>query len=97
VEFCYFLVRTMATARRSLWLVLGALSGGSSVAAGSIGSHYLPKRVEDEYYLKLWHIAVQYHQIHSLALCLCPFVAAPFSHIAHRKVKREKNKQNFPV
>jgi len=72
----------MDTSRKSLWLVLGALSGGSSVAAGSIGSHLLPKRADDEHYIKLWATATQYHQIHSLALCVCPFVTGPFSHIA---------------
>lgn len=74
--------RRMTTSRRSLWLVVGALSGCSSVAAGSAGSHILPKRADDEHYIKLWNTAVQYHQLHSIALCICPFVSAPFSNIA---------------
>ena len=49
-----------------MWQVrVAGLLGGSSVAAGAYGAHGL--KVSEEY-KTIWRTAVQYHQVHALAL-----------------------------
>lgn len=50
-----------------LTLMVGALSGMLAVALGAFGAHALRARLDD-YALRVYETAVQYHFIHSLAL-----------------------------
>mmetsp|Transcript_7049 Transcript_7049/g.29368 ORF Transcript_7049/g.29368 Transcript_7049/m.29368 type:complete len:115 (-) Transcript_7049:135-479(-) len=50
-----------------VWQVrLAGLLGASSIATGAAGAHLLADR--DPTFLGIWKTAVQYHQVHALAL-----------------------------
>ena len=50
-----------------MWQVrLAGLSGAASVAAGAAGAHAMAHKDDD--WVAVWKTAVQYHQIHTLAL-----------------------------
>jgi uncharacterized membrane protein YgdD (TMEM256/DUF423 family) len=51
----------------SLWLFLGALSGGTAVVLGAFGAHALRARLA-ETALATWQTAVSYQFSHALAL-----------------------------
>jgi uncharacterized membrane protein YgdD (TMEM256/DUF423 family) len=53
-----------------LWLVLGAVYGGTGVALGAFGAHALRTRVSEDL-LAAWRTGVEYQMYHALALLLC--------------------------
>jgi uncharacterized membrane protein YgdD (TMEM256/DUF423 family) len=56
------------------FLVVGALSGGISVAAGAFGAHALRERVEPRL-LDVFETAARYQMYHALALILVAMLA----------------------
>lgn len=53
----------------ALYLGLGGVSGGTAVALGALGAHALRARL-DSSALATFETAVQYHFLHSIALCV---------------------------
>jgi uncharacterized membrane protein YgdD (TMEM256/DUF423 family) len=51
----------------SVWLRLGAISGGLAVAAGAFGAHLLEKQLEPRL-LQVFETGVRYQLVHALAL-----------------------------
>lgn len=73
----------MTMPRYKLWLLLGALLGGLSVALGAFGAHglrdeYLADGFTDDELRRLenWETAARYQMYHALALLAVGFVAA---------------------
>lgn len=58
-----------------LFLLLGALSGAISVAAGAFGAHALRSRLEPRL-LEVFETAARYQMYHALALCVVAWLAA---------------------
>ena len=58
-----------------LFLILGALSGAMSVAAGAFGAHALRERVEPRL-LEVFETAARYQMYHALALIAVALVLA---------------------
>ncbi|NOY27831.1 MAG: DUF423 domain-containing protein [Oligoflexia bacterium] len=58
-----------------IWLTLGCLFGGLSVAGGAFGAHALKIRVTPEL-LEIFHTGTRYAMVHALALVLTGLVAA---------------------
>jgi uncharacterized membrane protein YgdD (TMEM256/DUF423 family) len=59
------------------FLVLGALSGAISVAAGAFGAHALKARLSPEL-LTVFETGARYHMYHSLGLGLAAWAASRF-------------------
>jgi uncharacterized membrane protein YgdD (TMEM256/DUF423 family) len=59
------------------FLVLGALSGAVSVAAGAFGAHALKTRLSPEH-LAVFETGARYQMFHALALGLAAWAAARF-------------------
>ncbi|MBV1906370.1 MAG: DUF423 domain-containing protein [Pseudomonadales bacterium] len=53
----------------NVFLAIGALSAGTAVILGAFGAHGLKGRLSPSD-LEVFQIGVQYHLIHSLAVCL---------------------------
>jgi len=58
-----------------MWLVLGALSGLVSVAAGAFGAHALKQRLRPEL-LAIFETGARYQMYHALALILVGVLAS---------------------
>lgn len=61
-----------------LFLMIGALSGAISVAAGAFGAHALREKVEPRL-LEVFETAARYQMYHALALIAVGLVAARWS------------------
>lgn len=55
-------------------LIMGALMGFVSVAAGAFGAHALKQRLEPEL-LSIFEVGARYHMYHALAMCLAALVS----------------------
>jgi uncharacterized membrane protein YgdD (TMEM256/DUF423 family) len=60
-----------------LFVMLGALSGAISVAAGAFGAHALREKVEPRL-LEVFETAARYQMYHALALCVVAWAASRF-------------------
>ena len=58
----------------SLWLRLGAISGGLAVAAGAFGAHMLEKQIVPRF-LQAFETGVRYQLVHALALLVVGLLA----------------------
>lgn len=65
----------MSTTLNKTFLLLGALSGAISVAAGAFGAHALRERVEPRL-LEVFETAARYQMYHALALLVVGLVAS---------------------
>ena len=58
------------------WVIIGALLGLTGVALGAFGAHGLAARLEANGRLGTFQTAVQYHQLHAVALVALGALAA---------------------
>jgi uncharacterized membrane protein YgdD (TMEM256/DUF423 family) len=68
----------------SIWLILGALFGGSAVVCGAFGAHGLESHLtasgsglttDEEHLLEVWETAARYQMYHALALLVIGLIA----------------------
>lgn len=57
-------------------LIIGALMGFVSVAAGAFGAHALKQKLDPEM-LSIFEVGARYQMYHALAICLVALVSAP--------------------
>lgn len=65
----------------TIWVVLGAVSGGLSVVLGAFGAHALKARLSPEA-LNTFEIGVRYQMYHALALIAVGLIAIKIDHAA---------------
>ena len=65
----------------TIWIVLGAISGGLSVVLGAFGAHALKAKLPPEA-LNVFEIGVRYQMYHALALIAVGLIAIKIDHAA---------------